>query len=92
MTPQRKVWFAAALWVVLAIAIWNVIFDRVVVLAGRRFVYDATLSARAGVYLRIDDAMRPAIVDGVRRASVVALSVVLIGVGAIWLVSRPTRR
>ena len=92
MTQQRKVWLAVALWVVLAITTWNVIFDRVVVLAGRRFVYDATLSARAGVYVRIDDAMRTAIVYGVRCASLVALSVVLVGVGAVWIVSRPTRR
>ena len=47
MTLTTRVRVASALWLVLAAVVWNVIFDRVIVLAGRRYVYDAALSAYA---------------------------------------------
>lgn len=87
MTARRRVITAVLLWVVLAFLVWNVIFDRIIVLAGRRYSYDATLAFRAGHYLRIDDVMRPAITHGVRMASLWAgallvAGLVLIGVAA----------
>jgi hypothetical protein len=88
----KKVWLAAVLWLVLAAVVWNVVFDRVVVLAGRRFVHDATVSARAGVYLRIDDTMRPAVADGVRLASLVSVPIAILGLAAVSLASRRDRR
>ena len=51
---------ARILWVVLAFAVWNVVFDRVLVLAGREYVYAATLAARDGVYLFAKDWMASA--------------------------------
>ena len=54
---------------VFAFLVWNVIFDRILVLAGRRYSYDAAMAFRAGHYLHIDDVMRPAIAHGVRVAS-----------------------
>ena len=51
---------AVVLWLVFAFLVWNVIFDRLVVLAGRRYSHDATVLYRTtGRYLRIDDVMRP---------------------------------
>ncbi len=79
MTPRRRIITAVLLWVVFAFLVWNVIFDRLIVLAGRRYSYDATLAFRAGHYLRIDDAMRPAIAHGVRVASLWAGVVVVVG-------------
>lgn len=88
MTRRRSVVVAVVLWMVFAFLVWNVIFDRIIVLAGRRYSHDATVLFRAtGQYLRIDDVMRPAIAHGVRVASGVAgaiavAAVVLIGLAA----------
>jgi hypothetical protein len=65
----RKAW-AIILWVAFAFAVWNVVFDRVLVLAGRRYVYAAAVSAnQSHTYLRIDDWMRPAVTRGAWLAS-----------------------
>lgn len=85
MTRRHRIMTAIVLWVVLAFLVWNVIFDRLIVLAGRRYSYDATLAFRAGHYLRIDDAMRPAISHGVRVASLWAGVVLVVGLGLIRL-------
>ena len=85
MNPRRRVVTAVLLWLVFAFLVWNVVFDRIIVLAGRRYSYDATMAFRAGHYLRIDDAMRPAIAHGVRVASIAAGLIVLVGIGLIRL-------
>jgi hypothetical protein len=77
----RKTW-AIVLWIVWAFAVWNVVFDRVLVLAGRRYVYAAAVSAnQSHTYLRIDDWMRPAITRGVWMASGAA-ALILAGLAA----------
>jgi hypothetical protein len=71
---------AAALWVVWAVVVWNVIFDRVLVVAGRRYVQAARLAAAAGgPYARMDDWMRPAVTDGLRAATAAAAVILLVG-------------
>jgi hypothetical protein len=61
MTVARPLRVAVALWIAWAIVVWNVVFDRVLVLAGRRYVYAASISAeRSGRYLLIRDSMGPA--------------------------------
>lgn len=77
---RRAVVTAVALWLVFAFLVWNVIFDRVVVLAGRRYSHDAVVLYRSsGQYLKIDDVMRPAVRRGVRLASAVAGGIVVVG-------------
>jgi hypothetical protein len=44
--PRRAGLIALVLWAVLAAVVWNVVFDRVVVLAGREYVYAATWRPR----------------------------------------------
>lgn len=89
VTPERRVRVAALLWVVLAVVIWNVIFDRVVVLAGRRYAAAAARAVASGAYLTIDDAMKPAVAHGVRVASAVAIPIALGGVLAVtWAFRR----
>lgn len=85
MTSQRaRVTAAIVLWVVFAFLVWNVIFDRVLVLAGRRYSHDATVLYRStGRYLSIDDVMRPAVVHGFRVASLTAGAIVI---GALVLI------
>jgi hypothetical protein len=51
---------AAWLWIVLAFVVWNVVFDRVIVQAGRDYVDLARSAARSGVRVRIEDTMQPA--------------------------------
>jgi hypothetical protein len=78
--PKRAVRIAIALWIVWAVVVWNVVFDRVIVMAGRRYVLAAGLAAQAGgTYARMDDWMRPAVKNGVLMASAAAALIVLIG-------------
>jgi hypothetical protein len=52
---------AAWLWILFAFVVWNVVFDRVIVEAGREYVRVADAAAKgSGPYARIDDTMRPA--------------------------------
>ena len=84
---------AVALWLVLAFLVWNVVFDRIIVLAARRHSYAATVALRqTGTYLRIDDAMRPAVVRGVWAASAAGIAIAGFGVAAVALAARRERR
>jgi hypothetical protein len=86
MTARRQIVVTVALWLVLAGTVWNVIFDRMVVLAGRRYVYDATLRYRSsGTYLRIDDVMRPAVAHGAWTATAWAAGIAVAGLALIRL-------
>ncbi len=91
MTFKAKVRVASALWLVLAVVVWNVIFDRVIVLAGRRYVYDAAVSAQQGVYLSIDTEMRPAVRRGVWLASAASLPIAIVGLAAVQFAARRYR-
>lgn len=83
---------AFALWIALAVVVWNVVFDRVLVLAGRRYAHAAALAAQApGAYLRVDDWMRPAAARGVRLATTAAGVVLAFGLVAIPLAARSSK-
>ncbi len=92
MTAARKVWLAGLLWLAFAAVVWNVVFDRVLVLAGRRYVAAAHASARTGTYLRIDDAMRPAVRRGAWLASATAVPIAVAGGLGVWIGLRRQRR
>jgi hypothetical protein len=80
---------AAALWLVLSFLVWNVVFDRVLVLAGRRYVYAAAVALnQSRSYQRIDDWMRPAVARGVWTATAAGGAILLVGLAAIWLAAR----
>jgi hypothetical protein len=90
---RRSPRVAAALWLVLALTVWNVVFDRILVIAGRRYAFAAVTAARSGHdYIRIDDWMRPATVHGVRVASLTALAIALLGLIAVAIASRVDRK
>ena len=89
----RRGRLAVVLWCVLAFLVWNVVFDRVLVLAGRRYVYAATVAAEGGgPYLLMHDWMRAATVDGVRLASLSAAAVLLVALVALLLARRLDER
>jgi hypothetical protein len=79
------------LWVFLAFLVWNVVFDRVIVVAGRQYVAAATLSAARGIYTPADGWMRAAAVRGAGLATVLAAAVLGVGVTAIAVASRRSR-
>jgi len=90
---RQSATLAAVLWLVLAFVVWNVVFDRVLVLAGRRYVHAAALAARAGhPFILIDDWMRPAVASGVRVASVTAIGIAAFGLIAVVIASRVDRQ
>ena len=92
MTDQRKVVVAVALWLLFAAVVWNVIFDRLIVLAGRRYSHDAYVLYRTtGRYLLINEVMRPAIAHAVRVASGVAGTIAVIALIAIRFAARVRR-
>jgi hypothetical protein len=88
MTFKAKVRIASTLWLILAVVVWNVVFDRIIVLAGRRYVYDANMSVQRGVYLPVSSAMPPAVRRGVWLASAVSLPIAIVGVAAVQLAAR----
>ncbi len=91
MTPSR-VRAAALLWIACAAVVWNVIFDRVLVLAGRRYVQAAALAARESeAYLRIDDWMPAAASRGLWLASAGAGLALIAGFAAIAVGMRRER-
>jgi hypothetical protein len=85
--PKRLARVALALWIVWAVVAWNVVFDHVIVVAGRQYLRAASEAARAGgPYARIDDWMRPAVTTGLWTASAIALAILAVG----WLGIRRT--
>jgi hypothetical protein len=80
--PRRLARIAWALWIVWAVVAWNVVFDHVIVVAGREYLRAADEAARAGgPYARIDEWMRPAVTNGVWTASATAVAILAVG----WL-------
>jgi 4-amino-4-deoxy-L-arabinose transferase-like glycosyltransferase len=52
---------AAWLWILWAFVVWNLVFDLVIVEAGREYVRVARAAAAAGgAYAKIEDTMQPA--------------------------------
>lgn len=69
---------ARGLWIAWAIVVWNVVFDHVIVVAGREYLTAASVAVHGGGLARMDDWMRPAIARGLWIASA-ASSVILLG-------------
>jgi hypothetical protein len=75
---------ATALWIVWAIVVWNVVFDHVIVVAGRAYLAAAIVAAHGtGPYARMDDWMRPAIARGLWTATAASGAILLVGFAAI---------
>jgi hypothetical protein len=76
--PRSAVRIAVALWVVWAVIVWNVVFDHVIVVAGRDFIAAAGLAATGpGPYARMDDWMRPAVTRAFWTATASAAAILV---------------
>ena len=81
----RAARLARALWILWAVLLWNVVFDHVIVVAGRSYVAAAARAAASTGAARtnMDDVMRPAVEHGVWVASAAGGVVLLIGLAGV---------
>ena len=83
---------ALLLWSAFAVVVWNVVFDAVVNEAGRDYLTRQALHQQGqGPALTIPDVMRPAVVRGVRLASLYGGGIAGCGVAGMWLAARRRR-
>lgn len=89
--PRRAARIARALWIAWAVVVWNVVFDRVIVVAGRHYLEAAGKAAAVptGPFAHMDDWMRPAVTRGLWMATAAGAAVLLTGLAAV---SRAVRR
>ena len=87
--PQTAARIARVLWIAWAVVVWNVVFDRVIVVAGRGYVMAALRAVDGQVALPdIDDWMRPAVSRGVWLASAAAAAIVMVGLVSVRIAER----
>ena len=94
--PRSAARIARALWIAWAIVVWNVVFDRVIVVAGRQFIVAAAAQAAAspaGPFANMDDWMGPAVTRGFWIAMAAGAAVLVTGLAAVnYAVRRSERR
>jgi hypothetical protein len=89
--PVAAARLARMLFVAWAVVVWNVVFDHVIVAAGRNYVRAASIAASSPgvpVYLRMDDWMRPAVSRGLWMATAAAVTILVVGLLAVRVASR----
>jgi hypothetical protein len=90
-SPSRAARVAVALWVAWAVVVWNVVFDHVIVVAGRDYLNAAGIAAAgSGAYARIDDWMRPAVGRALWTATAAGAAILVIGLVSVRLAARVT--
>ena len=82
--PRAAARLARALWIAWAVIVWNVVFDRVIVVAGLTYVAAAGRAAAAPFepFANMDDWMRPAVTRGFWIATAAGGVIVLVGLAA----------
>jgi hypothetical protein len=89
MALSPRVRLALALWSVWAALAWNVAFDRMLVLAGRRYVFAAATAASASrPFVLVSDWMRPATARALTIATAIAASILGTGLALIAMAAR----
>lgn len=83
MQPARAVRIARALWISWAVIVWNVVFDHVIVVAGRDYLRAAGAAPVSGPFPRMDDWMQPAAARAFWIASGAALAILVVGLALI---------
>jgi hypothetical protein len=81
--PAASVRLARLLWIALAVVVWNVIFDRVIVVSGRQVVAEAGRAAPNGPFPNIDDYMRPAVTRGFWIATASGSAILVAGLAFV---------
>ncbi len=84
--PSRAARLADALWIAWAVLVWNVVFDHVIVVAGRQYLNAADIAAQgSGAYARIGDWMRPAVTRALYTATAAGAAILVIGLVSVRL-------
>jgi hypothetical protein len=86
--PAHAARIAQALWIAWAVIVWNVVFDYVIVVAGRSYILAAELAAASSTYVNMDDWMRPAATRAFWVASASAAPILLAGLATSRLAAR----
>ena len=82
--PGPSARLARALWIAWAVVVWNVVFDRVIVVAGRQLHRRRRAAAAdpAAPPLNMDDWMEPAVTRGLVVATAAAGAILVVGFAA----------
>jgi hypothetical protein len=83
--PRPAARIARALWIAWAVIVWNVVFDRVIVVAGRSYIAAANAAAPRA---NMDGFMRPAVARGLWMASAAGGAVLVTGLTAVRAAER----
>ena len=91
--PERAAALARALWIALAVVVWNVVFDHVIVSAGRQYIVAAERAVWVSEtvpprFENMDDFMRPAVSRALWTATASAAAILLFGLSTIHLAAR----
>jgi hypothetical protein len=90
--PARAARLARVLWTLWAVIVWNVVFDHVIVSAGRQYIAAAHRAVAGGSgaphFEKIDDWMRPAVSRALVTATVSAAAILAVGLATIHLAAR----
>ncbi len=90
--PRPCARLARVLWIAWAVIVWNVVFDRVIVVAGRSYIAAAGRAASAaGPPANMDDWMRPAVTRGFWIATASGASILLIGLAGVHAAGRGSK-
>jgi hypothetical protein len=89
--PVAAARIARALWIAWAVIVWNVVFDRVIVVAGRSYIAAARNAADANPsapLVNMDDWMRPAVTRGLWIATASAGAILVAGLVSVHFARR----
>jgi hypothetical protein len=92
--PPAAARLARVLWIVWAVVVWNVVFDHMIVVAGRDYITAARRAAAVpgGPFAKMDEWMRPAIVRGFWIATAAGAAVLTTGLAAVHRADRSSHR
>ena len=89
---RKRVRLAAILWLLFAFVVWNVVFDRILVIEGRAYVYTAAVAvSKSAPYVLAGPWMRAAQSRALWTATAAAGGVLAAGIAgfAVALRARP---
>ena len=98
--PRLAARIARVLIVAWAVIVWNVVFDHVIVVAGRNYIAAAKAAAAprpgsgqasAAPFANMDDWMKPAVSRGVWIATAAGGAILAAGLAAVHRVARVSR-
>ena len=89
MTPARARRWAVGLWIVMAVVVWNGLYDLRITLGVRDYLMQQALhDAGRGPAVTISDAMHETVRDAIKVATLWSLIILGAGLGSVTMVSR----